>query len=736
MSRCLILLCLVAVCLGTAAVAEESAEPARPRIGLVLGGGGARGGAHIGVLKALEEMNVPVDYVAGTSMGSIVGALFAVGMSSAEIETTILTVDWDDLFSDRPRRSLRNFRRKQDDSGAFLPVEWGWKGGFVMSSGVIAGQKLSFAFRNDLLYTSGYDGFDNLAYPYRAVTTDLQTGDLFVPDSGNLLKAVRASMSIPGVFPPVRWGHRFLVDGYLASNVPVSVCRDMGADIVIAVDVSALPRDTDPGRFTSLMGINEQKSIIEGRSNIDPEIADADIVIQPYMAGMSSRAFKDIETTLAPGYAAALAVRDQLERLALSPEAYQQHVAEHVMPPPPTLRVSALALDNRSHAHDRAILANIHQPMGEELDLDLLKVDLAKIYDFGIFELLDFHLEERPDGTFTLVINAHPKSYSPNIVNFGITYSGTDGGTSNVDARMRVTRMEMNRFGAELRTDLQAGHHSALRSEFYQPLTMRRRSFVALTGVWDYQLNSWYADMHKWGEYSTRQLLVMPEAGFRLGHYGELRGGLYYGHLLSSDRTGLSLAEFDGPLGGYSAQLRFDMFDLPFLPRHGWGAHVFYHNTRPEFGSGLDYQRLEMAYSLAETYRASTFNFSVAGGSNLDTDLPEFHMFTLGGLARLSGYQQDQLRGNAYALGSVAWYHQLAGSPSPFSTSWFFAVMLEAGNTWMSIDDAAWDDLRYSAAVSFVGTTVLGPLGISYGRTQDGNDAFYLTLGYIPGLLN
>ncbi len=272
----------------------------RPKIGLVLGGGGARGAAHVGVLKALKEMNVPIDFVTGTSMGSVVGSLFAIGLDPDEIELILMGVDWDDLFSDRPTRPERIFRRKEDDSAAFLPVEWGWKGHVVLSSGVIAGQKLSFAFRDDYLYLAGHQGFDNLAYPFRAVTTDLQTGLMFIPDRGNLLKIVRASMSIPGVFPPVKWEGRTLVDGYLARNLPVDICREMGADIIIAVDVGELPQETDPIHFRTLGGINMQKGIINGRQNVDPQVEDSDIVIQPILS-ISSRDFKSVGKAIEPG---------------------------------------------------------------------------------------------------------------------------------------------------------------------------------------------------------------------------------------------------------------------------------------------------------------------------------------------------------------------------------------------------------------------------------------------------
>jgi len=243
-----LLICLMAMAQSGASMAQDkptaetkTQETPRARIGLVLGGGGARGGAHIGVLHALHEMRIPIDLVAGTSMGAVIGALHSVGMTPAEIEANITTIDWDDLFSDRPTRTHRNYRRKEDDNARYLPIEWGWKGRIVLPSGAISGQKLAFAFPNPALYLFGHDSFDNLSTPFRAVSTDLQTGQMFVPDHGNLMKAVRASMSIPGVFPPVHWEGRLLVDGFMARNLPVDVALDMGADLIIAVDVGSHP---------------------------------------------------------------------------------------------------------------------------------------------------------------------------------------------------------------------------------------------------------------------------------------------------------------------------------------------------------------------------------------------------------------------------------------------------------------------------------------------------------------
>lgn len=711
----------------------DSEETDRPKIGLVLGGGGARGGAHIGVIQVLHEMNIPIDYVAGTSMGSIVGSLYAIGLRPDEIESSVLSVDWSDLFSDRPERTQRIYRRKQDTTAAFIQVEWGWKNGLVLASGVVAGQKLSFAFREPSLYLSGHHGFDDLPYPFRAVTTDLQTGEMFVPEEGNLLKAVRASMSIPGVFPPVHWGDRVLVDGYLARNLPVDVCRAMGADIIIAVDVGELPENIDPESLKTLMGINGQKGRIGSRQNVDPQVADADIVIHPDLDGFSSHNFTGIAQTIEPGRRVALAMADQLKEYSLSPDAYAAHLARHTPEKTPPLIIDEIVLVNKSDVNDKAILEHIHQETGRELDLDQLKIDLAKIYDFGVFELIDFELRLINEN-LVLVITANPKYYAPNIINFGVSYEGGEGGKSDIEMRMRWTRMEMNAFGAELRTDVQIGTNNLLRSEFYQPLTWARRPFFALTGKVEHDNKDWYQDQVRVAQYKELQATIRPEVGLRLGHYGEIRGGIDYGYLRVTDRTGDSLADFDGPRGGFLARASFDMMDLAILPRNGYLLHAQYFRGLPEFGSDLDYSRLEGGAAVATTVHRHTFSGRVVGGGNLDTTIPEFHMYTLGGLSRLSGYNRDQFRGQAYGLASASWYHLFSGSTQPYTTAWYIGIQGEAGNAWQEAHAARWEDLRYSGLVTIVATTIIGPVAASYGQGEGGHNAFYITVGTIRDL--
>ena len=216
------------------------AEITRPKIGLVLGGGGARGAAHIGVIKKLEEFNIPVDYVAGTSMGSLVGAFYATGMNADELDRTANSLEWDDLFNDNVQRADRPFRRKRDDDLSLIGPKFGvGRNSFLLRRGAISGQKISFLFESLVHDRVQVDDFDDLPVPFRAVAADIAIGRVVVLDSGNLALAMRSSMSVPGVFDPVELNGHLLVDGGIVNNVPVDVVRAMGADRLIVVDVSS-----------------------------------------------------------------------------------------------------------------------------------------------------------------------------------------------------------------------------------------------------------------------------------------------------------------------------------------------------------------------------------------------------------------------------------------------------------------------------------------------------------------
>jgi len=364
---------------------------------------------------------------------------------------------------------------------------------------------------------------------------------------------------------------------------------------------------------------------------------------------------------------------------------------------------------------------------------------LTRIYDFGVFNLLDFEVRNSGEK-HVLIVTASPKYYAPNILNFGASYAGGNGGRSSFTLRTRWTRSEMNALGAELRTDALLGQTNNLQSEFYQPLTMQRGPFFAVRGRYEYSVDPWYFRSRQLSEIQITRLDATADLGLRLKHYGEFRMGLLYGHLTVTDKIGGIFGSDESDIGGFTASLGFDMLDVPVLPHHGWNAAVRYYNGRHEFGGGPDYQRLIAAGSLSASRGDHTIRVSLKGGSDFHTNMPEFDMFTLGGLDNLSGLDEKQLRGNVFSLGKLAWYKRIAGGASPYATSWYIVAQLEAGNAWRWSPDPSLDaeygkpalnDLLYSGLVAVVGTSFAGPFSLSYGRTRDGHDAVYLGLGVL-----
>ena len=299
------------------------AEPARPKIGLVLSGGGARGAAHIGVLKVLEELRVPVDVIAGTSMGSIIGASYATGSDGA--------ADGKGDRFDHHREALHRqaaARRpvdaaEDDDETPYIIPELGIGGdGIALPKGVVTGVALEGELRR-LVQIGTARSFDELPIPFRAIATDIGTGEMVVLKEGSVVQAIRASMSVPGAVAPVTIDNQQLVDGGLVRNLPVDIARQMGADVIIAVNLGTpLLR---PDQITSVLSVTLQMINILTEQNVNrslQELKPSDILIVPELGDYSAGDFDNLAKTVPIGEAAARKVADRLRTLSLPPEEY------------------------------------------------------------------------------------------------------------------------------------------------------------------------------------------------------------------------------------------------------------------------------------------------------------------------------------------------------------------------------------------------------------------------------
>ncbi|HXB00676.1 MAG TPA: patatin-like phospholipase family protein, partial [Steroidobacteraceae bacterium] len=441
-----------------------AAPPAevRPRICLVLSGGGARGMAHIGVLKVLEELKVPIDCIAGTSMGAVVGGLYASGMTAAQIETTMRSVDWQEAFRDAPPRRDLAFRRKQDDRNFLVRLPLGLKHGkILLPKGFIQGQKLQETLRQLTLPFSNSTDFDLLPTPFRAVATDLVTGSAVLLDKGDLSIAMRASISAPGLFAPVETQGLLLVDGGLAENLPIDVARQMHADILIVSDVSFPLQSRDA--LDSALSISNQMLAILVRKDADRQRATlgaADVLIEPHLGAASSTDFTAGISTIAAGESAARSMLERLDALRVGDAAYNDYLVRRAAREPGLPPIKFVRVDEQSKRYEKTIMAEMQPLVGKPLNVDAVGERITELYGLGNFETLDYALVDQGEGADEesgLEVRARRKSWGPNYVRFGLDLEDNFQGNSRYNAAARFILTELDKLGGELVTDVQIG---------------------------------------------------------------------------------------------------------------------------------------------------------------------------------------------------------------------------------------------------------------------------------------
>lgn len=709
-----------------------AAEQARPRVGLVLSGGGARGAAHVGVLKVLDEMRVPIDAIAGTSMGAVVGGLYASGMSSADIEELLRSVNWQDAFRDRPPREELGYRRKQDDRNFLVRYALGvTEEGFVLPRGLVQGQKLEQVLRNATLPVAEVQDFDRLPIPFRAIATGLETGEAVVMGAGDLVTAMRASMSAPGVFAPVQRDEHLLVDGGLVENLPVDTARAMGADVLIVVDVS-FPLYAREELTSPLEVTNQAFAIlIRGRTlEQRDKLTESDIIIDPPLGRFPSADFGRVPQALRAGEAGARSASQELAALSLSEQDYQSYLASRnprSMTPPV---IDFVRADARSAEYQRLIEATLDDVVGKPLDKDLIRDRLSSLYALDRFESIDYSLVE-DSGRTGLELDLRRKSWGPNYVRVGLNLEDDFEGNSRYNAALRFIMTELNPLGGEWLTDLQIGENPKFFTEFYQPLSLASRYFVA--PQFDFEERSVFElqDRDRIAEYRVRTVQGGLDFGRELSNWGELRFGLRRG-------TGRSRVSIGDPLlptdeferGGFFTRFAYDKLDSIFFPRHGQQFEFEWRAERDTFGADEDFDAFTSSWLVARSFDRHTLIFWADAGTSKDALPTPENFFSLGGFFNLSGLPPGFLAGPHYGIARLLYYRRVGrGGAGVLDLPAYAGISLEAGNTWMDRAGMSLGDTRKDASLFFGVDTPLGPVYLAAGFDEGGDKAFYLFLG-------
>ncbi|MGB5131392.1 MAG: patatin-like phospholipase family protein [Steroidobacteraceae bacterium] len=730
-------LCLLITAPALAQQAPAGDPPSRPRIGLVLSGGGARGLAHVGVLKVLDEMRVPVDAIAGTSMGAVIGGLYASGKTSAEIEALVRTVDWNAAFRDRPARSDLNFRRKLDDREYLVRLPLGLKAGkFRVPRGLIQGQKLTQILRRETISVAGIDDFDRLPTRFRAVATDLETGDRRVLAGGDLTEALRASMSAPGVFAPVEVNDRLLVDGGLVENLPVDVARAMGVDIIIAVDVGSQP--VGRRELNSALAVSNQMLTIMMQRETDRQrglLVNGDVLIEPSLGTMASLDFTAVEQTVAHGVAAARGQAAQLAALGVSDAEWQRYVAARSGGKSALPEVQFVRVDLKSRRYQERIEAELSPVVGKTLNAGDMQRRISHLYGDENFESLDYKIV-RDQGAQGIEVSARRKSWGPNYVRFGLELQDDFEGSNSFNAGVRTQVTEVNRYGAEWQTDLRVGASPRFSTEFYQPVGYAWDWFVAPHLLVERRNFDFMSGEERLATYRVRNQEGGLDVGREFGSWGELRAGLIRGegdrNLLVGDAAnpGLPPAS-DFRRGEVFARFSLDRLDDVYFPRHGESLVLQWNGPRSGLGADVDADRVSFDWMLARSWGRNTWVLWTSGGavvSGSQDSVQDF--YSLGGLFNLSGLPADALSGPHFGIARALYYRRIGkGGEGFLNMPTYAGVSLEAGNVWERRSDVDFDSARINGAAYLGFDTFLGPVYLAAGLDEHGSRSFYLMLG-------
>ena len=724
---------------GTGSFAEEPpapepAEDSRLRVGLVLGGGGARGAAHIGVLKELERMHVPIDAIAGTSMGAIVGGLYATGMSADELETLVGSLDWADTLSDEPDRADRSFRRKQDDAEAPIDLELGLRGTqLVLPKGAIHGQKLDMLLRELTLGASQVEDFDELPIPLRVIASDIERGEAYVMSKGDLAKSIRASMSVPAVLSPVTIDGRLLVDGGLVGNLPINVMQAMDVDVVIAVDVEFPLYKRE--ELESALTISEQMLTIlmrkETLRQID-RLGDEDILIRPELGTYASTNFADVLELIEPGKAAARRQDEKLAHLALDEDAWKAYLVARRRLPEAASHLAFVRVVHDGKLSPRVLEARLDVKAGDPIDHAVLARNADYLYGLGLYEQVSYRLREE-GGETGVEYRARTKSWGPNFLQFAVSLEDDFEGSTGFNLAVRMTRAGINRLGAEWRTDAQVGTDPTLFSEFYQPLSFDSRFFVAPhLSAQQSNFNTFLLE-ETIARYRLSEARVGLDFGRELGRIGEFRVGAFRG--LGDARVKVgdpSLPNFDFQTGGVFARLRIDTRDAAFFTRSGMYGDIRWTLSRPGLGADSDLDRIEGELARTWSRGKNSLQLGLHYATTLRSNDTVQDYFPLGGFLRLSGLERGEISGPHAGLGHAVFYRRIGKPSGLLDTPLYLGVSAEAGNVWQSRSAMSFGSLRLSGSIFAGLDTLIGPVYLAAGFAEEGQSNFYLFIGGRP----
>ncbi|HCM1331307.1 TPA: patatin-like phospholipase family protein [Vibrio parahaemolyticus] len=758
MSRCFALwVSLFLIATPSVAQVKNEDTPTRPKVAVVLAGGGAKGAAHIGVLKALEEMHIPVDIITGTSMGAYVGGLYATGMSADEIESFIYSVDWNSGYRDRVDRSQRRVRDKEYEDRYQITTDLGLRFGEVRApTGVVQGQNMLRVLRETTGNLGRFDSFDELAIPYRSVATDILELDEVVIGNGYLVDAMMASMSVPGALPPYKLNGHMLVDGGVVNNMPVDVARAMGADVVIAVDISTDYKTEDD--FTGLFTVADQLSNYLVRRSTQQQVEtlqEHDVYIRPNVGQMETVEFDKMPWAFQSGYDITKEMESKLAGLRLSNAEYQKYI-DHKQEVRKKLVygddrvVDEIVIVNNTHYSDVLLTNRLELETGRKIETAEIEKAVENLYALDRFELITYHFEE-VDGSNLLVFDVNEKSWGPNYLNFRFFLEDDFDTDSQYGIGMSTNFTNLNSHGAEMALNVEMGTDKLIEAELYSPVLSSQEFFVAGKVAYSSEGrnlpvsddDSSLSSVNDFLPVSYTEFVSEIAIGIQPTLWQELRLGGRYSSGSIELSTLASVGNLDFERRGLFANYRLDTLDDFAFPTRGLLVDLEYlvsHDTSPEeIGQSKPKDIVEdtvyeidarfkgaMSYQRHTLVGQAEYSFVQSKNSSITLDPRE-----LGGFLHLSGIPRNSLIGQNLFFSSLVYrYKWFDNDFGLFEAPVYVGASLEYGGTWSDNDLKLNEAPLYNAASIFFGVdSPIGPIMLAYGRTEQDMEAVYLIVG-------
>jgi NTE family protein len=713
--------------LAPVAFAQDGAPaPKRLTIGVALEGGGALGLAHIGVLRWFEQHHIPIDYLSGNSMGALVGGLYATGKSPDELEVLVKHLDWPLLFGGGTPYQDLSFRRKEDVSAVQNDLIIGFKHGVAPPSGLSAGEQITLLLDRETLAYSDVKSFDDLPIPFRCVSTDLIEKKAHVFSSGPIGFAMRSSMSLPGIFDPVRDGDSLYVDGALVDNLPTDLVRDMGPDVVIAIHLQVTPATADDIRsMFSVLG----QSISVGTENTELRgMEAADIVVKVDVQKFSALEFEQADALIKKGMEAAEAKSKILLPYALDQAAWNEYVARRdsrkrsVVGTPQFVKV-----EGTSAKAEQKIQTLLQPVVGQPIDTQKLDRDLTRITGAGRFNSASYALTQ-DDSQLGLLVKIGEKTYSPPFLQPVFAVNGSEPDNVTFGMGGRLTFLDIAGFGSELRTDFAFGNTYGLSTELYKTLTENSRWFVApsvgasSSSQWIFSYNTPQADYRIGKAYATMDL------GYAVSRFSEVRAGYQFGYLNANLKFGTPLFQtVKGQVGASRFRFITDHRNDPIIPRYGYFGELDFHWVDTSPGAFGGFPDVEAKIDFFKAISSPDSVFLVAeGGSTVGYEQTGIPQYLLGGQAGLLAYGENEVRGNQYYLFRAGYMHRLSTLP-PFLGGGVYGVALyEVGKMHNAPGVSR---LPNDGAAGVVVRTALGPLLLGGSVGDTGHGTWFFALG-------